>query len=292
MVTTEQKRSSSGLGTYLPIEDYGIIGDLHTVALVGKNGSIDWYCLPTFDAPSVFGALLDADKGGFFQIKPQNMSAENHKQLYLPDTNILVTRFLTETGVGEVTDFMPIQQATHLTDRHGIVRAVHTINGTLSFEMTCRPAFNYERDPHTVEHTKQGVLFRSSSLNLGLFSTIPLEEDGQGGARASFTLENDQWVYFVLTSAQIPGEMKPYRAAEVYQRVLSETKDYWHNWLRKCRYQGRWREMVYRSALALKLLTYAPTGAVVAAPTTSLPEGIGGGNAIGIIDLPGCAMPD
>ena len=163
MVTTEQKQSIPGVRTYLPIEDYGIIGDLHTVALVGKNGSIDWYCVPAFDAPSVFGALLDAEKGGYFQIEPQDTSGESRKQLYLPDTNILVTRFLTETGVGEVTDFMPIQQATSPTDRHGIVRAVRVVNGSLSFEMTCRPAFNYARDSHTVEPVEHGMVFRKAS---------------------------------------------------------------------------------------------------------------------------------
>src|SRR5438045_8723974 len=116
MVTTaEQKQSISGVRTYLPIEDYGIIGDLHTVALVGKNGSIDWYCIPAFDSPSVFGALLDDEKGGYFQIEPQNPSAASRKQLYLPDTNILVTRYLTETGVGAVTRFRRIKQATHKT---------------------------------------------------------------------------------------------------------------------------------------------------------------------------------
>jgi GH15 family glucan-1,4-alpha-glucosidase len=129
MVTTEQKQRISGVRTYLPIEDYGIIGDLHTVALVGKNGSIDWYCIPAFDAPSVFGALLDAEKGGYFQIEPVQTSGVSRKQFYLPETNILVTRFLTEAGVGEVTDFMPIQQATSPTDQHGIVRAVHVVNG-------------------------------------------------------------------------------------------------------------------------------------------------------------------
>src|SRR5205085_2657925 len=150
MVTTSEKRqSASRVRTYLPIEDYGIIGDLHTVALVGKNGSIDWYCVPAFDAPSVFGALLDAEKGGYFQIKPHETPVESHKQHYLPDTNILVTRFLTESGVGEVTDFMPIQQATYPTDRHGIVRPVHVVNGSLSFEIRCRPAFNHARGAAT-----------------------------------------------------------------------------------------------------------------------------------------------
>ena len=273
MVTYKQKQSISGVRTYLPIEDYGIIGDLHTVALVGENGSIDWYCVPAFDAPSVFGALLDAEKGGYFQIEPQQTSGVSRKQLYLPDTNILVTRFLTESGVGEVTDFMPIQHATHQVDRHGIIRAVHVVHGSLSFAMTCRPAFNYARDTHSVHLSERGALFRSASLTLGLFSTVPLQEDGRGGVRATFTLADDQWAYFVLESAQ-EHEITPQFSQ--YQQVLSETKDYWRNWLKQCRYQGRWREMVRRSALALKLLTYAPTGAVVAAPTTSLPEGIGG----------------
>jgi GH15 family glucan-1,4-alpha-glucosidase len=209
--------------TYLPIEDYGIIGDLHTVALVGKNGSIDWYCTPAFDAPSVFGALLDAEKGGYFQIEPQETSGVSRKQLYLPDTNILVTRFLTESGVGEVTDFMPIQQATHKVDRHGIIRAVHVVNGSLSFEMTCRPAFNYARDAHTVHLSELRALFWSASLNLGLFSTVPLKEDGQGGVHATFTLADDEWAYFILESAQ-EHEITPQFSQ--YQKVLSDTKDY------------------------------------------------------------------
>jgi GH15 family glucan-1,4-alpha-glucosidase len=273
MVTTEQKQSLAGVRTYLPIEDYGIIGDLHTVALVGKNGSIDWYCVPAFDSPSVFGALLDAEKGGYFQIEPLQTPGASRKQLYLPETNILVTRFLTESGVGEVTDFMPIQHATQQVDRHGIIRAVHVVHGSLSFAMTCRPAFNYARDAHTVHLSDREALFRSASLTLGLFSTVPLQEDGRGGVHAAFTLAEDQWAYFVLESAQ-QDEITP-RFSQ-YQQVLSDTKAYWRSWLKQCRYQGRWREMVHRSALALKLLTYAPTGAVVAAPTTSLPEGIGG----------------
>lgn len=118
------------------------------------------------------------------------MPAVSRKQYYLPDTNILVTRFLTKTGVGEVTDFMPIQQATHRIDRHGIVRAVHVVNGSLSFDMTCRPAFNYARDPHTVHRLEQGLLFQSASLTLGLFSTVPLEEGRTGwGARFIYAWE-------------------------------------------------------------------------------------------------------
>src|SRR6266852_3281884 len=179
--------------TYLPIEDYAIIGNLYTVALVGKNGSIDWCCIPAFDAPSVFGALLDAEKGGFFSIAPQDTPEMTLKQYYLPETNILITRFFTLEGVGEITDFMPIQPATEHTTRHRIIRAVRVVRGSLTFELTCRPAFNYARDSHTIHLSQHGAAFRSPTLSLGLFSSVPLAEDSHGGVAATFTLQQDQW---------------------------------------------------------------------------------------------------
>src|SRR5215475_6375456 len=112
---------------YLPIEDYGMIGDLYTVALVGKNGSIDWCCLPDFDSPSVFGALLDAEKGGFFRLAPAWQDAFHTKQMYFPETNILITRFLTHGGVGEITDFMPNLQPGSGDTEHHLIRAVHMV---------------------------------------------------------------------------------------------------------------------------------------------------------------------
>ena len=120
--------SSRRSQTYLPIEDYAVIGNLHTVALVGKNGSLDWCCIPSFDAPNIFGALLDAEKGGFFRIAPIapiDTSGVEHKQLYLPDTNILITRFLTVDGVGEITDFMPIKQTDSADHQHHLMRSAH-----------------------------------------------------------------------------------------------------------------------------------------------------------------------
>lgn len=264
--------------TYQPIEDYGVIGDLHTVALIGKNGSIDWCCIPRFDAPSVFGALLDVNKGGSFQIHPtfEETTTVGRRQLYLPETNILVTRFLAADGVAEITDFMPIKKAGSRILQHHIIREVKVVRGSLPFEMICSPAFNYARDQHTVSLSKHGAVFHSQSLHLALASTVPLEEDGQGGVRASFTLHNNQVAYFVLESAKdIDLDPKPLTHRE-YQAAFQETMSYWQNWLSQCRYQGRWREMVQRSALVLKLLTYAPTGAIVAAPTTSLPETLGG----------------
>ena len=155
-------RSRSRLSqAYLPIEDFAVIGNLHTVALVGKNGSIDWCCIPRFDAPSVFGALLDAEKGGFFRIAPPDTPGMERKQLYLPDTNILITRFLTVDGVGEIIDFMPIKQAGSATHQHHIVRSVQVVRGSLSFEMVCRPAFNYARDTHATYLSEEGVVLGS-----------------------------------------------------------------------------------------------------------------------------------
>src|SRR5579885_3271545 len=128
--------------SYQPIEDYAVIGDLHTVALVGKNGSIDWCCLPRFDSPSVFGALLDTGKGGFFRIAPTSMDGIVCKQLYLPESNLLLTRFLSEESVGEVTDFMPIKQVGTAEHEHQLIRSVAIVQGSLSFTLVCRPAFN------------------------------------------------------------------------------------------------------------------------------------------------------
>src|SRR5437660_7517292 len=195
----EAPRHSSA---YQPIEDYALIGDLHTVALVGKNGSIDWCCLPRFDSPSIFGAILDVKKGGYFRIAPPDTPNMGHKQLYLPETNILITRFLTVDGVGEITDFMPVKREGSAHHQHHIIRAVKVVRGSLSFEMVCRPAFNYARDKHEVHLSSEGAVFNSKTLCLGLASTVPLEQDGEGGVRATFTLRQDHSAYFMLESAR------------------------------------------------------------------------------------------
>ncbi|TMD71365.1 MAG: glycoside hydrolase family 15 protein [Chloroflexi bacterium] len=273
---TQSASPISNSKAYLPIEDYGLIGDLYTVALVGKNGSIDWCCIPNFDSPSVFGAILDSAKGGFFRIAPLENAGIDLKQMYLPSTNILITRFLSHAGVSEITDFMPIKHTGTALNQHHLVRAVHVARGSFSFEMTCQPAFNYARDAHAVHLSHDGVVFESGNLTLALSSSVPLEEDGRGGVHATFTLHEGQWAYFFLESSSDRGIMPHQPTQAEYEDSFLATERYWHNWLSQCRYQGRWREMVQRSALALKLLTYAPTGAIVAAPTTSLPEGIGG----------------
>ncbi|MBV9712993.1 MAG: glycoside hydrolase family 15 protein, partial [Ktedonobacteraceae bacterium] len=265
-----------GAPRYQPIEDYAVIGDLHTVALVGKNGSIDWCCLPHFDSPTVFGALLDADKGGFFRISPPQTPGMRFRQLYLPETNILISRFLTVDGVGELTDFMPIKRSGSAKHQHHILRSVSVVRGTLSFEIICKPAFNYARDPHTVTLSSHGAIFHSSSLCLALISSVPLEQDDQGAVRATFTLHQGQSARFLLESAENSDIVARDDSHAHYQQSFNETRHYWQGWLAQCQYKGRWREMVERSALVLKLLTYAPTGAIVAAATTSLPETLGG----------------
>ncbi|GHO86434.1 glycoside hydrolase family 15 protein [Dictyobacter formicarum] len=263
--------------TYQPIEDYGVIGDLHTVALVGKNGSIDWCCIPRFDSPSVFGAILDAQKGGFFKIAPDLPVSEcRTRQLYFPETNILVTRFLTSNGIGEIIDFMPIQQSWDVGHPHHIIRAVSVVQGSLPFEMVCSPRFNYARDEHTVRLFEHGATFYSKDLCLGLATHVPLTDDGQGNVSAHFTLHAHHRAYFLLEcTSESDVNLHPMTERR-FQKDFQETMEFWQRWMSKCTYQGRWREMVQRSALVLKLLTYAPTGAIVAAPTTSLPECIGG----------------
>ncbi len=261
---------------YLPIEDYALIGDLHTVALVGLNGSIDWCCLPRFDSPSVFGAILDAGKAGFFRISPTDMSSVQCKQLYLPETNILLTRFLSVDGVAEITDFMPIKEVGTSEYQHTLIRSISMVHGSLSFTLICRPAFNYARDSHSADVSGKGATFQHSSFHLNLASPIGLEPDGQGGVKATFTLHKGETFHFLLESTRKSDSARKPLTEEEYQTAFHETSHYWQNWLSQCRYQGRWREMVQRSALVLKLLTYAPTGAIVAAATTSLPESMGG----------------
>jgi GH15 family glucan-1,4-alpha-glucosidase len=261
------------MARYLPIAEHGMIGDLHTVALVGTNGTIDWYCCPRFDSPSVFAAILDADRGGVFRIAP-GCDGWTSKQLYLPDTNVLITRFLMPDGVAEVQDFMPPQTGASAR-RHRMIRRVLAVRGQMHFAVEVAPRFDYARVSHEVSLTEHGALFRSPGLALGLSTCCPLETVGGGDVRARLAVRAGETATFVLACVE-PGEMPaPCRDADVAAE-FDATVAFWRGWLRRSRYSGRWREMVHRSALTLKLLTYAPTGAIVAAPTTSLPEKLGG----------------
>ena len=261
--------------SYPPIEHHGVIGDLHTVALVTLDGSIDWLCLPQFDSPSLFAAILDDRKGGFFRLAATSEEARR-KQMYLPDSNVLVTRFLTPEGVGEVVDFMPIRDAAAPKgeEDHRIVRIVRGVRGEIPFRLECRPAFDYARETVTPHATPSGCVFAGSRLRIALSTPLPLTLEGDG-ATASFVLHEGEEIPVLL--AQTPGDPPPLdELAARCQRSFQRTLRYWQKWITRSHYQGRWREMVKRSCLALKLLTFEPTGAIIAAPTMSLPERIGG----------------
>jgi GH15 family glucan-1,4-alpha-glucosidase len=258
---------------YKPIESYGVIGDLHTVALVGMDGSIDWCCLPHFDSPSIFGAILDEQKGGFFKIA--SLYEAQHKQMYMPDSNVLVTRFLSPDGVGEVIDFMPVQEPSRGKKTHQIVRVVRAVRGAVRFRLECQPAFDYARRPHQITLAGRGAVFETPGVRLSLISRFPLARQGSGVA-TEFLLHPSEPTTFILRQDEGDGDSGLPEARLVGTELLTQTLAFWRRWLSKCRYHGRWREMVNRSALVLKMLTFAPTGAIVAAPTCSLPEEIGG----------------
>jgi GH15 family glucan-1,4-alpha-glucosidase len=257
---------------YLPIAEHGIIGDLHTVALVGTDGTIDWYCPGRFDGPSVFAALLDAGRGGHFRIAPAGRARPNAKQLYFPDTNVLITRFLTPDGVGEVQDFMPIHRDPHHVRR--LMRRVIAVRGEMRFNVECAPRFDYARREHELRMFDTGAVFRAGDASLALRSSVPLSARG-GDVRARFVLRAGESATFCLEAIAPDAEPKAMSEAQAADG-FNRTVRFWRGWLAHSAYRGRWREMVNRSALTLKLLTYRPTGAIVAAPTTSLPEQIGG----------------
>ncbi len=266
------------MGRYPDISDHGLIGDLQTAALVSTDGTVDWYCCPRFDSPSVFGSLLDADDGGFVRVTPDT-DEYTTKQLYLPDTAVLVTRFMTEAGVGEVLDFMPVTDGP-ATQRHRLVRLVRVVRGTMRFVCEIQPRFDYGRQQHTTDITEHGVIFGTPGLTLTLHRVGPAlttdhHEDraDERGIRLVRTLSEGESTGVVIESG---GAQPEQISAEALDALLDETVAYWRSWVARSTYTGRWRETVTRSAITLKLMTYAPTGALVAAPTAALPEQIGG----------------
>ena len=263
---------------YAPIESYAVIGDLQTAALVGLDGSIDFLCLPDFDSPTVFAALLDAARGGRFSVQPA-LDGARQKQLYLPDTNVLLTRFLSPEGVAEVSDFMPVHPRQHPSR---IVRRVKTVRGEICFRVRCAPRFDYGRRAHTLELVDGGAVFAAAPedggapLRLHLSTGVPLAADG-GDAVATFTLREGETAAFVLEH-EVAGHAVSRAVADhdAVARSFKDTVNYWRGWIGASTYAGRWRDDVHRSALALKLLHSRVTGALVAAPTFGLPEDVGG----------------
>ncbi len=262
--------------SYLPIEHHGIIGDLHTCALVGIDGTIDWLCLPYFDSPSLFAAILDDRRGGHFRIAATAPEA-GRRQMYLPDSNVLMTRFLTPDGVGEVVDFMPIHHGGGPKKRadHQVVRMVRGVRGEIPFRLECRPAFDYARRQTQIEQTDFGFRFAAGDLAVDLVTALPARVE-DGCVVADFVLREEDQIPVVLTQADDTAPPPMERLGEICQKEFRRTLHFWQSWMNRNRYQGRWREMVKRSALTLKLLTFRPTGAIVAAATCSLPERVGG----------------
>lgn len=259
---------------YQPIENYGIIGDLNTVALVGLNGSVDFMCFPDFDSPTIFAALLDDKKGGHFEISAQ-FSDMKTKQLYLPDTNVLLTRFLSDDGVGEIADFMPVEE---VNEGKEFIRRVTSVRGEVTYKMHCKPRFNYALDKHKAEQVSPTeIIFRSTAhkaVALRLQSTVEMQMK-DGDAYAEFTLRANQTADFMLQHA---GNKHPKEKdfKNFVTESLFRTINYWKSWIANSTYDGRWREIINRSALVLKLLTSNRYGSILAAPTFSLPESIGG----------------
>lgn len=320
---------------YIPIADHGLIGNLHTAALISIDGSVESYCVPDFDSPSVFARILDKDKGGHFSITPT--STFNTKQNYLPNSNVLQTKFLNDAGVASITDFLPRPKEAHdptVTKPlfHWLIRRVEVIRGSVPLRMECAPAFNYARDAHTSSIVEDPTsitgltkaVFDSEALKLELrylventmdnaslpiveLKLLDLEKKGHKGPAvcADFSLSEGQCVWFIFRSppsdgrdaptdltaiARGPSQVRsgadgstqvrpvddPFVTKELLNAMMRTTIKYWNDWIGRSTYRGSWKEAVQRSALALKLLIYEPTGAVVASPTFSLPEYIGG----------------
>jgi GH15 family glucan-1,4-alpha-glucosidase len=269
----ETNRMRTDVRHYPLIDEHGVVGDLQTAALVCNDGTIDWFCCPRFDSPSIFASLLDQDKGGYFRVVPEGTQHVS-KQLYFPDTAVLITRFLTPDGVGEVIDFMPVPASPEVTtDQHQIVRAIRVVRGEMRFVVECRPRFDYGRAQHQLKLINGIAFFENEHLPLALRSTEALEADGDD-IRAHLELKAGDVVGLSLQSGAIEHDrvLSPEGVLAAYH----ETVAFWRAWLEASRYRGRWREAVGRSAMMLKLMTYAPTGAPVAALTTGLPEQVGG----------------
>ncbi|HET6394577.1 MAG TPA: trehalase-like domain-containing protein, partial [Blastococcus sp.] len=265
--------------TETAIADHALIGDLQTAALITTDGSVDWLCLPRFDSPSVFGALLDDERGGHFRVHPAGTDYTT-KQTYFPDTAVLVTRFFTDAGVGQVVDFMPPAGDT-ATNTHRLVRMVQCVRGRMTFEVDVAPRFDYGRHPHRTEVTDGGVVFAANGSSLALHvvrepgdeqkARVTVQDDD---VHASIDLEAGEIRGMVLESAP-DGPPSVLRVAEI-RALFDETVQFWRSWLVGSTYTGRWREAIQRSAITLKLMTYAPSGGLVAAPTAALPEQVGG----------------
>lgn len=254
------------------IADHGLVGDLRTAALVATDGTIDWFCPGRFDAPSVFASILDPDAGSW-RLGPDDDEARS-QQYYHPETNILITRFMTEQGVVEVHDFMPVLRAHDPDHRQRLVRRVVGLRGCVELTMVMAPRPDYATTMPELSTEDDVVRFADGDVHLALSSTVDLEV-ADHAATAHVALRTGESALFVL-EVLAPGEPARGCGQGDVDELFDATARFWRGWLAKSTYTGRWREWVDRSALTLKLLCHEPSGGIVAAPTTSLPEHIGG----------------
>jgi GH15 family glucan-1,4-alpha-glucosidase len=263
-----------------PIADYGLIGDMHTCALVSRAGSIDWACFPRFDSASVFGRILDWQKGGYFSLAPRGLHTAERS--YLEGTNVLETTYETATGRAVLTDFMPVTAGVEhprpreLRTRRQIVRMLRCERGAIDFEMRCEPRFDYGGImPHVRLIGEYLGIAHGGKDAISVYCSVPMRET-EAGFLADGTLHaGGTFCAAVTYEDDVIDQVEPLDDATLETR-LEETVRFWQEWSGRCTYKGEYRGEVVRSALTLKALTYAPTGAMIAAPTTSLPEVIGG----------------
>ncbi len=259
---------------FQPIGNYGVIGNQHTVALVGLNGAIDFMCFPRFDSPSVFASLLDPKKGGHFTIRPE-LENQDYKQQYLPDTNVLLTRFLAYEGMVEIIDYMPVKEKEHNCT---LVRKVTAVRGKVKIRMNCCPRFNYARDDHEVSQSRPGeITFGSTRWAIRLLADTDMQVEN-GDAVAEFTLKEKETVNFVMEAVSEQGDKEDEKESlqQYVSKTFTETINYWKDWINRSAYQGMWTDIMHRSALTLKMLTSYHYGSTVAAATFGLPESVGG----------------
>jgi GH15 family glucan-1,4-alpha-glucosidase len=254
------------------ISEHGIVGDMETAALIAQDGTLDYLCWPALDSPTIFAELLDADTGGAFSIVPQ-LDEPRMLQLYVPETNVLITRWMAESGSTEVMDMLahPDARPHQNNTARCVIRRVTVTRGTVAFKVRCAPRLDYAREVPEVSEADGGIRFAGRDLAIRLFASVPLTA-AEGAAEASFSLSAGQTAWFTLGGDDLTRS----NDAMIADEIIATTSA-WRSWAAKATYKGRWREQVLRSALALKLLTSRRHGSIAAAATFSLPEAIGAG---------------
>ncbi|HEX9016690.1 MAG TPA: glycoside hydrolase family 15 protein, partial [Chloroflexota bacterium] len=275
------REKERGQGGYLPISAYALIGDCHTAALVAADGSIDWYCPQRFDAPAVFCRILDAQRGGYTSLAPSGEYAAS--RAYRENSNLLETSFSTNSGKVMVTDFMPVypRQASRrgydVANSWRIIRMVQGLDGDVEMELRFKPMFNYARERTEIAIERGGAVAAAHNQYLTLsVPGVDLDPDGPESVRGTFKVRAGERKWVVLTDSDDPARARAHLAPSDCAEQMATTERYWQEWSKRCSFRGRYSDVVVRSALTLKMLTYEPTGAIIAAPTTSLPEEIGG----------------